>query len=138
MACLVCYSIDSQTSVQECVHLIEILKKYSALDYTQIINRHVPDVPIFVVGLKQKCTSVKCQSPKPGITELLQHVYITRSEFGSMWVGEVSAKTGKYVNELLLNIAAVLKRNTDEQDLQPQRMGIRSLTPGKTDHCVIG
>ena len=52
MACLVCYSIDIQTSVQECVHLIEILKKYSALDYIQIVLRHVPNVPIFVVGLK--------------------------------------------------------------------------------------
>ena len=53
MACLVCYSIDSQTSVQECVHLIEILKKYSALDAIQIVKRHAPNVlPIFVVGLK--------------------------------------------------------------------------------------
>ena len=118
---------------------MEMLKKYSALDAIKTAKQHVPNgVPIFVVGLKSDVYERQVSISQARYTKLLQHVYITRKEFGSMWVGEVSAKTGKYVNELILNIAAVIKRNADEQALKPQHMGSRSPTPGKTDHCVIG
>ena len=128
------------------MHFIEILKKSSALDAINTAKQHVPQCAAdFCCGLKiRSVRGAKCQSPKPGITELLYHVYITRKEFGSMCgLEKLVLKLENMFNELILNIAAVIKRTSDEQalecdKLQSQCMGIRSPSPGKTDHCVIG
>lgn len=94
------------------------------------------------MGLKADVCERQVTVTQAKSSKLLTILFITRKAFGSMWAGELSAKNGKYIQELFLNVAAaIISCKSDVLDVpdvpEPRLMGKMSPPPRKTDHCVI-
>lgn len=133
--------IDSLHCKSKCTSLQES-EKFSALKIIKKVHETVDGVIVFVVGLKADVCERQVTVTQAKSSKLLTILFITRKAFGSMWAGELSAKSGKYIQELFLNVAAAIKSCVsdvpDVRDVpEPRIMGKMSPPPRITGHCVV-